>query len=174
MKHKIKTLTKTCDGFPAQWEGKTYEDKFVYVRYRFGCLQLSVADSEYYAVMGTESPVTFCSSTPSTVYLDVGDEMDGSMELTELIHYSQEFFDFSSCGYSDSLDNFYLYTVPTEKLKEYSPARELDSVNPLQLTADKKKFIVDPDRKKIDLKKFLSTDLAFSSFFGVACRDPYG
>lgn len=170
MKHKIKTLTKTCDSCPAQWEGKTYEDKFVYVRYRFGCLQLSVADSEYYAVMGTESPVTFCSSTPSTVYLDVGDEMDGSMELTELIHYSQEFFDFSSCEYSDSLDNFYLYTVPTEKLKEYSPARELDSVNPLrvgkevepipgaqELTADKKKFIVDPNRKKIDLKKFLST-----------------
>lgn len=156
MKYKIKTLTKTCDSCPAQWEGKTYDDKFVYVRYRFGNLQLSVADSEKDAVMGAN-----CSDT---VCFDVGDEMDGSMELTELIHYSQAIFDFSSCEYSDSLDNFYLYTVPTEKLKEYSPARELQTgkeVDPTpgtqELTADKKKFIVDPYRKKIDLKKFLST-----------------
>ncbi len=41
---KITTLAKTCIACPAQWEGRTDDDRGVYVRYRHGLLTVSVSE----------------------------------------------------------------------------------------------------------------------------------
>jgi len=41
---KVVEVWKTCDAFPAQWEGKTKDGKDVYVRYRWGNLTVQVAN----------------------------------------------------------------------------------------------------------------------------------
>jgi len=33
-------LEQTCDGCPAQWQGRTADGRYVYVRYRWGWLQV--------------------------------------------------------------------------------------------------------------------------------------
>jgi len=37
---RLKELSKTCDACPAQWEGRTVDNQFVYVRFRWGWLQI--------------------------------------------------------------------------------------------------------------------------------------
>ncbi len=38
----IKNLEKTCDSCPSQWEFTTFENRPVYVRYRWGFLSISI------------------------------------------------------------------------------------------------------------------------------------
>lgn len=38
----VTEITKTCNGCPAQWEGTTQDGKYVYARYRWGFLRVSV------------------------------------------------------------------------------------------------------------------------------------
>jgi hypothetical protein len=39
---KVKSITKTCDCCPTQWEGITEDDKGIYIRYRWGYLSVRV------------------------------------------------------------------------------------------------------------------------------------
>lgn len=43
---KIKELTQTCYACPSQWEGKTVDDRPIYVRYRWGYLSFMVGKKE--------------------------------------------------------------------------------------------------------------------------------
>jgi len=42
-------LDKTCNACPSQWEGRTYENDTVYIRYRFGTLRVDVNDKTVYS-----------------------------------------------------------------------------------------------------------------------------
>ena len=66
----IKELKQTCDGCPSQWEGKTDDGKYVYIRYRYGWLSFCIG-SVYGEVLG----------------LSVGNSMDGCMTEEELATY---------------------------------------------------------------------------------------
>lgn len=159
MKHKLKALQRTCEAFPAQWEGVTYDGKFVYIRYRYGCLQLSVANTEDAAVRGS-------AAFSDSVFIEYGHDMQGNLKLTDLMRLSKDFFNFNGCAVLEDDVKFYIYTVPAEKLSsdEYSPSFNVTSIRPLQLgeqvepepgaqeiTADKHKFIVDPNRVLFNL-----------------------
>ena len=49
---KVIKIIKTCEGCPAQWEGRTDDNRGVYVRYRWGNLTVSVSTDEADAVSG--------------------------------------------------------------------------------------------------------------------------
>lgn len=40
----VKTLTKTCEACPAQWEGTLEDGRVIYIRYRWGSLGFGVGD----------------------------------------------------------------------------------------------------------------------------------
>ena len=68
----VSELEMTCPICPSQWEGKTSDGRFVYVRYRYGCLQVSFGDSLMDAV-GDE-----------TIFKCIGDELHGELTYAEL------------------------------------------------------------------------------------------
>jgi hypothetical protein len=41
-------LCQTCESCPAQWEGRTDDGSRIYIRYRWGCLQLEVDGERVY------------------------------------------------------------------------------------------------------------------------------
>jgi hypothetical protein len=51
---RLVELTQTCYACPSQWEGKLEDGRFVYVRYRWGCLQVGIEDSLTEAIRHTE------------------------------------------------------------------------------------------------------------------------
>lgn len=66
----VTKLTKTCGACPAQWEGKTVDGAFVYVRYRYGRLTVSLS---------RESMADAVVATPSFL-VSHGDRLNGWME----------------------------------------------------------------------------------------------
>ena len=69
---EVVSLTKTCESCPAQWEGRTAAGGFVYVRYRFGGLQVGIGITLDAAV------------ADETIDREVGDDYDGCLEYDEL------------------------------------------------------------------------------------------
>jgi hypothetical protein len=63
---QLKSLTKTCDACPAQWEGETVDGGIFYARYRWGYLYVTV-DGE------------------NVFELDYGGGYDGSMTTDEML-----------------------------------------------------------------------------------------
>ena len=47
---QVKELRRTCHSFPSQWEAKTVDGKFVYIRYRSGYLSVGVGNTLLEAV----------------------------------------------------------------------------------------------------------------------------
>jgi len=43
MKYKIKELKRTCMGCPSQWVGKLNNGRMIYIRYRWGCLEVNIS-----------------------------------------------------------------------------------------------------------------------------------
>jgi hypothetical protein len=61
----IRDLVMTCQYCPSQWEARTFDDKFVYIRYRWGTLSLEIDDK-----------------TIKTI--NCGDDLDGVMSTEEM------------------------------------------------------------------------------------------
>lgn len=74
---RVITVENTCTAAPAQWEGRTNDDRPVYVRYRYGGLEVRIgqrgADVES-AVLDGE--LAFA--------MDDGNEWGGFMDLEQL------------------------------------------------------------------------------------------
>lgn len=68
----VRELELTCESCPAQWQGRTVDGRFVYVRYRSGWLQVGVGDT-FKAAVCDESDVR-----------RLGDGYDGFMTYEEL------------------------------------------------------------------------------------------
>lgn len=67
----IAELDMTCGACPAQWEGRTTDDEYVYIRYRYGILSLDIAHE--------------------TVYNEaVGGPMDGAMSWDDMFRHLSE------------------------------------------------------------------------------------
>ena len=47
---KLRTLEKTCEACPAQWEGQLEDGRYVYVRYRWGVLRVGMGDTKDQAI----------------------------------------------------------------------------------------------------------------------------
>lgn len=75
-KLKVKELHRTCCACPSQWEGMTDDNKFIYVRYRWGYFSFSVDNKEVYGVQ-------------------YGEDMDGEMDDIAMLVICMKFCDFS-------------------------------------------------------------------------------
>lgn len=40
---KVKNVVRTCAACPSQWEAETEDGRGVYIRYRYGCIQVWVS-----------------------------------------------------------------------------------------------------------------------------------
>jgi hypothetical protein len=72
----VQTITKTCEAAPAQWEGRTTDDRPIYVRYRYGFLsvQLGPPGGDLASAIRTEA---FLGA-------QLGGELDGVLSYDEL------------------------------------------------------------------------------------------
>lgn len=74
---QVVEIRKTCYACPAQWEGKTADGRWVYVRYRWGYLSVSVGDTLDEAVDLTRSGKVLYETR-------TGDSFNGYMDYAEL------------------------------------------------------------------------------------------
>ncbi len=69
---RVVSLQRTCQACPSQWEGRTDDGRWVYVRYRWGHLQVGIGPTLEDAVDN------------DSISLDLGDELDGVLSYDEL------------------------------------------------------------------------------------------
>lgn len=110
--HKLTELVQTCTACPAQWEGKTDDGQYVYIRYRWGILRAGVGPTIHEAVMADSPSLEavrkvaqkYGDSLPSDLenhrgvcifHEDVGDTFDGFLTLGELIEHLKNVLDFN-------------------------------------------------------------------------------
>jgi uncharacterized Rossmann fold enzyme len=77
MKYKIKKLKQTCLACPSQFEGKTDDDRPIYIRYRFGYLSIRVGEVGMDIMNAVEGKEIYGKV--------VGESFDGLMDLEEII-----------------------------------------------------------------------------------------
>lgn len=80
-RYKVKTCKQTCGACPSQWDIFTDDDRYIYARYRWGWLSLTLNCGE------NNSQVIFAQA--------IGDELDGCMDLGELIAITSPLLDWS-------------------------------------------------------------------------------
>lgn len=66
-------LEMTCGACPSQWEGRLLDGRFVYVRYRWGCLAVGMEATMEDAIMNRE------------LVLSTGDNFHGVMSTKEML-----------------------------------------------------------------------------------------
>ena len=89
MIYKVKSIEKTCNACPSQWEGLTEDGKYIYIRYRHGEFSAAVDSDEDSAVLGKED-----------VYLELdnGEGYGGGLMGSEqMIELTKDLLDFSGC-----------------------------------------------------------------------------
>ena len=74
----VEKIEKTCDACPSQWEGRTSDDKPIYVRYRYGALEICLGKK----IGGnTEDAILF----GDTIFdKQLGHDMDGVINYSQL------------------------------------------------------------------------------------------
>jgi hypothetical protein len=83
---KLTELNQTCSACPSQWEGKVEDGKMIYVRYRWGNLEICISSKPTDDVMDAVMENYL-------LYETIGGEFDGSMTFEELKPYLEKFFD---------------------------------------------------------------------------------
>ena len=73
---KITKLKLTCDVCPTQYEGWTDNNEFVYIRYRYGFLSISVSGYVIYSEQ-------------------IGNGLDGFINLKDIIKLTKDIIDWS-------------------------------------------------------------------------------
>ncbi len=71
-------LECTCSACPSQWEGKTVDEQYVYIRYRWGFLTVGIGKTHEDAVWDETS----CQK--------IGDEYDGTMNTEEMKSHTKD------------------------------------------------------------------------------------
>lgn len=92
---KVTQLVQTCGACPAQWEARTHGGKYIYIRYRYGCLAVGIGTSLMGAVDNT-------FNTDALFGEQIGGEYDGSIGLSEVIRHTDGLIDWSNYDYSDA------------------------------------------------------------------------
>jgi hypothetical protein len=70
----VRTLVRTCEQSPSQWEAKTEDGLYLYVRYRWGYLEIGIDLSIDDAI----------DNSGNLFEKQLGSKLDGSMGLEEL------------------------------------------------------------------------------------------
>jgi len=108
MKYKITKLELTCGACPSQWEGRTNDDRPVYIRYRWGRFQA------YVGTPGEDGMAVF--DHKPIIVEQLTEEPDGVMGFEEVKKLTTGIFEFSLKG--DKYLNDYAGEKPfSERLK---------------------------------------------------------
>jgi hypothetical protein len=85
-KMKIVKITQTCSECPSQWEGHTEDNKAVYVRYRWGELEVTIGDTNNIdeAISNGKRIVSLARDE---------DELDGHLSYDELVNWTKDVID---------------------------------------------------------------------------------
>lgn len=85
-KPKIKSLIRTCWAYPAQWECKTEDGKYVYIRYRHNYLFVGIGNTMDEAVANAMSD--------SSIGFSLDDkESSGEMDVDEMQQLTGDILD---------------------------------------------------------------------------------
>jgi hypothetical protein len=84
---KVTSLKKTCIACPSQWEGTLDDGRALYVRYRWGGLSVGAGEDIDDAISRWRDDALFEE--------DVGDGLDGFMDLPELKDHLRGLLDFA-------------------------------------------------------------------------------
>lgn len=87
---EVVSLVKTCDFFPAQWEGHIKDGRMFYIRYRWG---------NFNAYLSKESTNQVQDAIRGELLLSIdnyGDDFDGELEDNTMMEILQSKLDFSS------------------------------------------------------------------------------
>lgn len=85
---EVTEVLMTCPGLPAQWEGRTADDRALYVRYRHGWLEVSVSHPG--GSVDDAIDVQLGKGTGERVLaVQIGGEYDGHMEPSELAEHTK-------------------------------------------------------------------------------------
>ena len=95
MLYKVKSLTLTCGACPTQWEGKTSDGKYIYIRFRGGNFRGCVADYEWDTVNAENAQVVWNDGT----------NWCGIMEDSHMKELTKDLLDFSDCEIGDLANN---------------------------------------------------------------------
>jgi hypothetical protein len=71
-------IQQTCEACPSQWEGATQDERYVYIRYRWGRLSVSV-----------DGETVYCQ--------DIGDALDGTLSWGEMMQYTSHVMIWDEC-----------------------------------------------------------------------------
>ena len=74
VRNYIVELVKTCEACPSQWDARTPDGKYIYIRYRYGNLWMGVGDTEQDAVLNSE-----------VTRQGIGNEHDGLMDTKRML-----------------------------------------------------------------------------------------
>lgn len=88
---KIKRLEQTCHGCPSQWEGETYSGKKVYIRYRWGCLNIGIGDDPLGKDYG------------NTCSIASGELVDGVIDIKKVEELTNDVIDWSDYTLVDNV-----------------------------------------------------------------------
>lgn len=80
-RYKVKHCTMTCSACPSQWDIYTDKGEYIYARYRWGVLTLTLNPWRDEQLLYKERH---------------GDELDGVMETTELVEHTKSVLDWSN------------------------------------------------------------------------------
>lgn len=84
---KVRYCEHTCDACPSQWDIFTEDGRYIYGRYRWGYLELTL----------TDSPETFFAGMGEVIFEGVfGDDLDGYMSTDELQRLTSEILDWGN------------------------------------------------------------------------------
>ena len=70
----LTTLIRTCNSCPSQWEGKSCDGRYVYVRYRWGTLSIGIGKSREESI----------KRSGNLLEKELGDHLDGVLEFEQL------------------------------------------------------------------------------------------
>lgn len=80
---KLKCIEQTCDACPSQWEARDIDDRPVYIRYRWGTLEIGVGNPNADMSDAVDKSM---SSKPD--YLEfIGGAMSGTIELEAVMPF---------------------------------------------------------------------------------------
>jgi len=78
MKYRMKKLERTCFACPSQWEGELEDGRMIYIRYRWGCLEVSIS--------GNATDDISDAVKGETIFQEyIGGDYDGVMDNEEML-----------------------------------------------------------------------------------------
>ena len=114
MKYKVKEATRTCEACPSQWDLTADNGEYIYVRYRWGHLRVTLHAF-------TEQEETLWSE-------NFGDEYDGSIGWNDMMDLTSNVLDWSEWdGVEKEGGSLYIVDFTTGKTETIEMGEKIES-----------------------------------------------